>query len=112
MVAAGAIAAPVTAPVSSSPDVQQRAVRLVSGDISWDQVLHTALANSTDIYDHLSPAAFADIQQFAANIPEYLDGNRNIETDLMTAYNAATNPFEPANPEPYIYTSVDPTQSR
>ncbi len=111
MVAAGAIAAPVTAPVRSSSDVQQRAVRLVSGDISWDQVLQTALANSTDIYDHLSPAAFADIQQFAANIPEYLDGNRNFETDLMTAYNAAINPFEPANPEPYIYTSVDPTQS-
>ncbi len=86
-------------------------MQLVSGDVSWDQVLQTALANGTDIYDHLSPATFADIQQFAANVPAYLDGTRNFDADLMTAYNAAINPFVPTDPEPYIYTSVDPTPS-
>ncbi len=109
--AAGAIAVPSVAPVADHPDLQTHAVRLVSGDVPWDQVLQTALANSTDIYDHLSPAAFADIQQFAANVPAYLEGSRNFDTDLGLAYTAATNPFVPMDPEPYIYTSVDPTQS-
>jgi hypothetical protein len=111
VVGASALAAPVAPPTTILPDVQSHAVRLVSGDVTWDQVLQTALANSTDIYDHLSPAAFADVQQFAANVPAYLDGGRNFETDLGLAYSAATNPFVPADPEPYIYTSVDPTQS-
>jgi hypothetical protein len=88
-----------------------RAVRLVSGDVAWDQVLQTALANGTDIYDHLSPATFADVQQFAANVPAYLDGTRSSGTDLTTAYNAAINPFLPTDPEPYIYTSLDTTPS-
>lgn len=111
LVAASAIIAPAVAPVADLPALQTRAVQLVSGDVSWDQVLQTALANGTDIYDHLSPATFADIQQFAANVPEYLDGTRNFDADLTTAYNAAINPFVPTDPDPYIYTSVDPTQS-
>jgi hypothetical protein len=111
LVAAGAIAAPAIAPLADHPDVQTHAVRLASGDVSWDQVLQTALANSTDISDHFSPAPFPDLQQFAANLPAYLDGSRNFDTDLTSAYNAAITPFDPANPEPYIYTSVDPTQS-
>jgi hypothetical protein len=111
LVAASAIAAPALVPVTGLPALQTRAVQLVSGDIPWDQVLQTALANGTDIYEHLSPATFADIQQFAANVPAYLDGSRSFETDLGLAYNAAINPFVPTNPEPYIYTSVDPTQS-
>jgi hypothetical protein len=104
-------ASAIVAPVADLPAVQTRAVQLVSGDVSWDQVLQTALANGTDIYDHLAPATFADIQQFAANVPEYLDGTRNFDADLTTAYNAAINPFVPTDPEPYIYTSVDPTPS-
>ena len=112
VVAAGAIAAPAVTPVAAPPELQTRAVQLVSGDISWDQVLQTALANGTDIYDHLAPATFADIQQFAANVPSYLDGSRNFDTDLGLAYNAATSPFVPTDPEPYIYPSVDPTQSQ
>ena len=40
--AAGVIAAPVVAPLPGHPDVQARDVRLV--DVSWDQVLQTALA--------------------------------------------------------------------
>ncbi len=111
LVAASAIVAPAVAPLADLPALQTRAVQLVSGDVSWDQVLQTALANGTDIYDHLSPATFADIQQFAANVPAYLDGSRNFDADLTTAYNAAINPFLPTDPEPYIYTSVDPTQS-
>jgi hypothetical protein len=111
LVAAAAIAAPAVAPLAGHPDVQTHDVRLVSGDVSWDQVLQTALANSTDIYDHFSPAPFPDIQQFATNLSAYLDGSRNFDTDLTSAYNAAITPFDPANPEPYIYTSVDPTQS-
>ena len=71
------------------PALQTRVVQLVSGDVSWDQVLQTALANGTDIYDHLAPATFADIQQFAANVPAYLEGSRSFETDLGLAYTAA-----------------------
>jgi hypothetical protein len=111
LVAASAIVAPAVVPVAGRPALQTHAVQLVSGDIPWDQVLQTALANGTDIYDHLSPATFADIQQFAANVPAYFDGSRSFDADLMTAYNAAINPFVPTDPEPYIYTSVDPTQS-
>ncbi|UMB68076.1 hypothetical protein [Mycobacterium paraterrae] len=107
LVAAGALGA--SAP--DQPGVQTRAVRLVSGDVPWDQVLQTALANSTDIYDHFSPAAFADLQQFAANVPAYLEGTRNFDTDLGLAYTAATSVFLPSNPEPYIYSSVAPTPS-
>jgi hypothetical protein len=108
---AGAIAAPVIAPATSLPAVESHAVRLVSGDVTWDEVLHSALTNSTAIYDHLSPAAFADVQQFAANVPAYFDGTRNFATDLGLAYTAATNPFIPTDPEPYIYPSVDPASS-
>jgi hypothetical protein len=111
LVAAGAIAATAVAPTARIPEVQTHAVRLASGDVTWDQVLQTALANSTDIGDHFSPAAFADVQQFAANIPSYFDGTRNFETDLGLAYTAATTPFVPTDPEPYIYTSVDPMPS-
>ncbi len=91
LAAAGVIAAPVVAPLPGLPDMQTRDVQLV--DVTWDQVLQTALANATDIYDHFSPAPFADLQQFAANLPDYLDGTRNFDTDLTTAYNAAITPF-------------------
>jgi hypothetical protein len=110
LAAAGVIAAPVVAPLPGLPNVQARDVQLV--DVSWEQVLQTALANATDIYDHFSPAPFADLQQFAANFPDYLDGTRNFDTDLTTAYNAAINPFDPpAGAEPYIYSSLDTTPS-
>ncbi|WIM88188.1 hypothetical protein PT015_01290 [Candidatus Mycobacterium wuenschmannii] len=109
LVAAGAIVAPAVAPVADVPIPQSRDVQLV--DVSWDQVLQTALANSTDIYDHFSPAAFADLQQFAANIPAYFEGSRNFGDDLNSAYAAATTVFAPTDPEPYIYTSVDSTPS-
>jgi hypothetical protein len=111
LVAASAIVAPTVAPTGDPALVQTRAVRLVSGDVAWDQVLQTALANGTDIYDHLSPATFADIQQFAANVPAYLDGTRSFDTDLNLAYTAAITPFLPTDPEPYIYSSVDTTQT-
>src|ERR1700691_5174596 len=61
LAAAGVIAAPVVAPLPGLPAIQTRDVQLV--DVSWDQVLQTALANATDIYDHFSPAPFADLQQ-------------------------------------------------
>ncbi len=106
---AGAFAIPMIAPHPELADVQTRAVQLV--DVNWDQVLQTALANATDIYDHLSPATFADVQQFAANAPDYLDGTRNFGSDLTTAFDAATTPFTPVDAEPYIYSSLDPTPS-
>jgi hypothetical protein len=107
---AGVIAAPVVASLPGLPNLQTRDVQLV--DVSWDQVLQTALANATDIYDHFSPAPFADLQQFAANLPDYLDGTRNFDADLTTAYDAAINPFiPPAGAEPYIYSSLDTTPS-
>ncbi len=112
VIGAGAIVIPMFAPLPALPDVQSQAVRLIaSDDIPWDQVLQTASANATDIYDHLAPATFADVQQFAANVPDYLDGTRSFNADLTTAYNAATNPFTPVDPEPYVYSSLDPTPS-
>jgi hypothetical protein len=109
VVSASAIVTPVAARPTALSDLQTRAVQLV--DISWDQVVQTALTNATDIYDHLSPATFADVQQFAANVPEYLDGTRGFNADLTTAFDAATNPFTPVDPEPYIYSSLDTTPS-
>jgi hypothetical protein len=109
VVSAGAIVTPVASRPTALSDVQTRAVQLV--DVSWDQVVQTALTNATDISDHLSPATFADVQQFAANVPDYLDGTRSLNADLTTALNAATNPFTPVDPEPYIYSSVDTTPS-
>jgi hypothetical protein len=110
---AGAIATPVAAPLPDLADVQTRAVQLTaSGDVPWDQVLQTALTNATDIYDHFSPAPLVDLQQFAANGLDYLDGTRNFGSDLTTAANAAINPFTPADAEPYIYSSLDTTPSQ
>jgi hypothetical protein len=109
--ATAGVIAPVVASLPGLSNMQTRDVQLI--DVSWDQVLQTALANATDIYDHFSPAPFADLQQFAANLPDYLDGTRNFDADLTTAYNAAITPFiPPAGAEPYIYTSVDPTPSQ
>src|SRR3984957_16501503 len=106
---AGVIAAPVVASLPGLSNMQTRDVQLI--DVSWDQVLQTALVNATDIYDHFSPAPFADLQQFAANLPDYLDGTRNFDTDLTAAGNAAINPFVPTGAEPYIYSSLDTTPS-
>jgi len=110
---AGAIAIPMVAPLPDLADVQTRAVQLTaSGDVPWDQVLQTALTNATDIYDHFSPDPLVDLQQFAANAPDYLDGTRSFSADLTTAFNAATNPFTPVDAEPYIYSSLDTTPSQ
>jgi hypothetical protein len=113
LVGATAVAVPVAAPPPALSDLQARAVRLITAeDISWDQVLQTASANVTDISDHFSPAPFADLQQFAANLPDYLDGTRSFSSDLTTAANAAINPFTPVDPEPDIYSSLDTTPSQ
>jgi hypothetical protein len=110
LAAAGLIATNAVTPLPGPPVPQTRDVQLV--DVSWDQVIQTALANATDISDHFSPAPFVDLQQFAANLPDYLDGTRNFDTDLTTAYNAAITPFlPPAGAEPYIYSSLDTSPS-
>ena len=87
------------APLPALPDVQsqRRAARspMTSRGIRCCRP-HSPTA--TDIYDHLSPATFADIQQFAANVPDYLDGTRNFNTDLTTAYNAAIKPVHARRP--------------
>ena len=53
VVNASAIVTPMTVRPTALPDAQTRVVQLV--DVSWDQVLQTALTKATDIYDHLSP---------------------------------------------------------
>jgi hypothetical protein len=103
--------ATIAAPATSLPSPQSHDVQLVSGDVTWGEVLHSALTNATGIYDHFAPDTFADVQQFAANVPSYFDGTRNFGTDLGLAYTAATTPFIPTDPEPYVYTSVDPAPS-
>jgi hypothetical protein len=113
LVSATAVAVPMAAPPRALSDLQARALRLIGAeDISWDQVLQNASANATDISDHFSPAPLVDLQQFAANGLDYLDGTRNFGNDLTTAANAAINPFAPADAEPYIYSSVDTTPSQ
>lgn len=110
--ASATAAAPVAPPLPDLSDLQTRAVELTAGDVTWDQVLQTALTNVTDIWDHFSPAPFPDLQQLVANLPDYLDGTRNISSDLTAAGNAAVVPFTPDNPEPYIYPSLDTTDSQ
>lgn len=100
-------AAPLAAPL---PDVQTRTVEpTAAGDVTWDQVFQTALTNATDIWDHFSPAPFPDLQQLVANVPDYLDGTRNIGSDLTAAGNAAIDPFTPVNPS---RTSIRPSIRR
>jgi hypothetical protein len=110
LVAASTIA--VTPVAAASAEAQARAVALTSFDPNnWLDVLQQASTNATDIYNHFAPAPFPDLQQFAANLPAYFDGTRSLSADLTAAGNAAVVPFEPANPEPYIYPSLDPTPS-
>jgi hypothetical protein len=113
LVGATVVAVPVAAPPSALADLQAGAVRLIAAeDISWDQLLQTASADVTDISNHFSPAPFVDLQQFAANLPDYLDGTRSFTSDLTTAANAALNPFTPVDPESDIYSSLDTTPSQ
>lgn len=108
----GASLVTATPATAASVDAQFRAVQLTSFDPNnWLDVLQQASTNATDIYDHFSPAPFPDLQQFIANLPAYLEGTRNVSTDLTAAGNAAVVPFDPTNPEPYIYPSLDPTSS-
>src|SRR5947209_300490 len=102
----------VTPMAAASPQAEIRGVQLTSFDPNnWLDVLQQALTNTTDIYDHFAPAPFPDLQQFAANLPAYFEGTRDISTDLASAGKAAVVPFEPTNPEPYIYPSLDPASS-
>ncbi|WP_428341686.1 hypothetical protein [Mycobacterium sp.] len=112
VVLVGVNAVAVTPVAAASPDALVRAVQLTSFDPNnWLDVLQLASTNATDIYDHFAPAPFPDLQQFAANLPTYFEGTRSISSDLTAAGNAAIVPFEPTNPEPYIYPSLDPTSS-
>jgi hypothetical protein len=103
---------PVAPPARELPELGSPSVRLTAYDPNdWVQVLQAAFANATDIWNHFAPAPYPDVQQFLANVPDYPNGTRNISTDLTAAYNAAIDPFTPANPEPYIYPSLDTTSS-
>ena len=77
LIGAGVVAVtPVAAPPPGLPDVQTRAVQLMSGSdplTQWGTVLQTAEADATDIYDHFSAAPFADLQQSIANDVGYVE---------------------------------------
>jgi hypothetical protein len=108
----GVNAVAVTSMAAAAPETQIRAVELTSFDPNnWLDVLQQASTNSTDIYDHFAPAPYPDLQQLLANLPAYFEGTRDFGSDLTAAGNAAIMPFEPTNPEPYIYPSLDPTSS-
>ncbi len=110
LVSAGLITA--TPVAAASLDTQSQAVQLAAFDPNnWADVLQLALTNATDIGDHYFPVPSPDLQQLIVNVPAYLEGTRNIETDFTAAYNAALDPFQPVNPEPYIYPSLDTTPS-
>jgi hypothetical protein len=120
-----ASASVTTAPPAAvaSLAVQTPAVQLTSFDPNdWNDVLQLALANATDIYDHWSPAPSPALQQVIVNQVGYLeevlkdpskisDIPTQIQNNVTAAYNAAIDPFTPANPEPYIYPSLDTTSS-
>lgn len=77
LVDAGVVAVtPMAAPPPGLPDVQTRAVQLMSGSdplTEWGTVLQTAEAGATDIYDHFSAAPFADLQHSIANDVGYVE---------------------------------------
>jgi hypothetical protein len=77
LIGAGVVAVtPVAAPPPGLPDVQTRAVQLMSGSdplTQWGTVLQTPGADATDIYDHFSAAPFADLQQSIANDVGYVE---------------------------------------
>ena len=77
LVDAGVVAVtPMAAQPPGLPDVQTRAVQLMSGSdplTEWGTVLQTAEADATDIYDHWSAAPFADLQQSIANDVGYVE---------------------------------------
>ena len=121
LTSAGVITASPAA--AASLDVRTSAVQLTSFDPNdWNDVLQLALANATDIYDHWSPVPSPALQQVIVNQVGYLeevlkdpskisDILPQIQNNLTAAYNAALEPFTPANPEPYIYPSLDTTPS-
>ncbi len=119
----GVSAVSPTPMAAALPDAQMRAVQLTSFDPNnWTDVLQLASANATDIYDHWSPAPAPALQQFLVNQVGFLeevlkdpskisDIPTQIQDNLSAAQNAAVVPFEPPNPEPYIYPSLDTTPS-
>jgi hypothetical protein len=84
---AGVVAVTPLAAPPGLPDVQTRAVKLMSGTdplTEWGDVLQTAEANATDISDHLSAAPFADLQQEIANDVGYVDDLLKNPLDIGT----------------------------
>jgi hypothetical protein len=78
---------PLTAPVPGLPDVQSRAVKLMSGEdplTEWGTVLQTAETDATDIYDHWSAAPFADLQQEIVNDAGYVEDLLKNPSDIST----------------------------
>ncbi|WP_205843462.1 hypothetical protein [Mycobacterium virginiense] len=59
------------APLPAQPALHSHAVQLTA---SWDDVLQTAEANATDIWNHFSAAPFAGLQQQLANQIGYIQG--------------------------------------
>lgn len=69
---AGAVAATTAvAPLPAQPALHSHALQLTA---SWDDVLQTAEANATDIWNHFSAAPFAGLQQQLANQIGYIQG--------------------------------------
>jgi hypothetical protein len=88
LVGAGVVAAiPMAGSAPSLPVVQARAVQLTTGAdplTDWGDVLQTAEANATDIYDHFSSAPFADLQQSLVNDVGYVEDLIKNPSDIGT----------------------------
>lgn len=125
LVSAGAAVVPAVAPVAvlPSPAPAVAAVQLTAFDPNnWTDVLNAALANGTDVWDHVSPAPAPALHQVLANQTGYLEALLNgsktfdqvvaaMNANLSAAGDASLAPFMPSNPADFIYSSLDPASS-
>jgi hypothetical protein len=87
---AGVVAViPMSAHPPGLPDVQTRAVKLMSGSdplTEWAGILQTAETDAADISEHWQAAPFADLQQEVANDVGYVDDLLKNPSDISTVF--------------------------
>lgn len=118
-----AVAAVAVAPVQAPLPAALSGAHV--GDVqltSWNDVINAATANFEDIWDHWSPAPAPLLTQTLLNqagaLEDLLTGTKTlaevlaqIEANRSAALDAALVPYTPANPEAFIYPSLDTTPS-
>lgn len=97
LIGAGVVAVtPMAAPPPGLPDVQTRAVQLMSGSdplTQWGTVLQTPEADATDIYDHFSAALQQSIANDVGYVEDLLKNPSDISRVLTDLQNNASALF-------------------